>query len=193
MATERNKYLVINGFTIINDGADGILIKKTKNISVKDSIVSANDAVGINIINSTNTLVKDTKVNNSTNGVIVNESSNTKLERVNVKNSYDNGVWILNSKKTTLKDSLLENNGQDPYLSSAHQVLLYGSGDTTLLNNRINYGVFGIRLKNNNNGVIIEMSVNCVRNRMIGERASAAYDCRRAVACFTDRHNICGL
>lgn len=153
---ENAKGSSINGFTIINDGADGILIKKTKNISVKDSIVSANDAVGINIINSTNTLVKDTKVNNSTNGVIVNESSNTKLERVNVKNSYDNGVWILNSKKTTLKDSLLENNGQDPYLSSAHQVLLYGSGDTTLLNNRINYGVFGIRLKNNNNGVIID-------------------------------------
>lgn len=153
---ENAKGSSINGFTITNDGADGILIKNTENISVKDSIISANDAVGINIINSANTLVKDTKVDNSTNGVIVNESVNTELERINVMDSYDNGVWILNSQKTTLKDSLLENNGEDPYFSSAHQVLLDGSNDTSILNNRINYGVFGIRLKNNNDGVTIE-------------------------------------
>ncbi len=154
--SENAKGSSINGFTITNDGADGILIKNTENISVKDSIISANDAVGINIMNSANTLVKDTKVDNSTNGVIVNESVNTKLERINVMDSYDNGVWILNSQKTTLKDSLLENNGEDPYFSSAHQVLLDGSNDTSILNNRINYGVFGIRLKNSNDGVTIE-------------------------------------
>ena len=153
---ENAKGSSINGFTITNDGADGILIKNTENISVKDSIISANDAVGINIINSANTLVKDTKVDNSTNGVIVNESVNTKLERINVQDSYNNGVWILNSQKTTLKDSLLENNGEDPYFSSAHQVLLDGSNDTSILNNRINYGVFGIRLKNSNDGVTID-------------------------------------
>ena len=153
---ENAKGSSINGFTIENDGYDAVLIKSTDNITVKDSVVSAADAVGINIINSSNTVVKDTHVDDSTNGIIVDSSVNTELVRVDVRNSYDNGVWILNSQKTTLKDSLLENNGEDPYFSSAHQVLLDGSKDTNLLNNRINYGVFGIRLKNTNDGVTID-------------------------------------
>ena len=153
---ENAKGTSINGFTIVNDGADGILIKNTDEITVKDSIVQANDAVAVNIINSTQTTIKDTSIDNSTDGVIVNRSTDTILQRLDIRNSYDNGVWILNSQKTTLRDSLLENNGQNPYFSSAHQVLLDGSKDTNILNNVINYGFFGIRLKNNNIGVTID-------------------------------------
>lgn len=153
---ENAKGSCINGFTIVNDGTDGILIKNTEDIMVKDSIVQTKDAIAINIINSTQTTIKDTSIDNSTNGVIVNQSTNTILQRLNIRNSYDNGVWILNSKRTTLRDSLLENNGENPYFSSAHQVLLDGSKNTNVLNNEINYGVFGIRLKNNNLDVTID-------------------------------------
>ena len=124
-------------------------------MKVLNSIVSAVDACGINIVNSKNTLVKDTGVDNSTNGVKVTNSLNTDLERITVKNSDDNGVWILNSKSTVLTDSLLESNGEDPYTSSANQILLDGSTNTKITDNIINYGVFGIHLKNTNDGTVI--------------------------------------
>ncbi|MBR4447675.1 PQQ-binding-like beta-propeller repeat protein [Methanobrevibacter sp.] len=154
--TENAKNSTINGFIIENEGADGILISNTDSVKVLNSIVSASDACGINIVNSKNTLVKVTVVDNSTNGVKVTNSLNTNLERITVKNSDDNGVWILNSKNTILTDSLLESNGEDPYTSSANQILLDGSTNTRITNNIINYGVFGIHLKNTNDCTLID-------------------------------------
>jgi parallel beta-helix repeat protein len=154
--TENASNSTLNGFIIENDGADGILISNTDSVKVLNSIVSATDACGINIANSKNTLIKDTSVDNSTNGVKVTNSISTDLERITVKNSDDNGVWILNSKNTVLTDSLLENNGEDPYTSSANQILCDGSTNTRITNNVINYGVFGIHLKNTNENVLID-------------------------------------
>ncbi len=154
--TENAKNSTINGFIIENKGADGILISNTDSVKVLNSIVSASDACGVNIVNSKNTVIKDTGVDNSTNGVKVTNSLNTDLERLTIKNSYDNGVWILNSKNTVLTDSLLESNGEDPYTSSANQILLDGSTNTKITDNIINYGVFGIHLKNTNDGTLID-------------------------------------
>lgn len=154
--TENAKNSTINGFIIENDGADGILISNADSVKVLNTVVSASDSCGINIIDSKNTLVKDTVVDNSTDGVKVTNSLNTDLERITVKNSDDNGVWILNSKNTVLTDSLLESNGEDPYTSSANQILCDGSTNTKITNNIINYGVFGIHLKNTNDGIIID-------------------------------------
>ena len=153
---ENAKNSTINGFIIENDGADGILISNTDSVKVLNSVVSVGDACGIDIINSKNTVVKDTSVDNSTNGVKVTNSLNTNLERITVKNSDDNGVWILNSKNTVLTNSLLESNGENPYFSSANQILLDGSTNTKITNNILNYGVFGIHLKNTNDGTVID-------------------------------------
>lgn len=153
---ENAENTTINGFTIENSGVEGILIKDINNISVVNSIVSAKDSTGISIIDSNNTLVKNTLVDNSTDGIKVNNGINTLLNKVTVTNSLDNGVWILNSDKTTLTNSLLENNGEDPYFSMANQILLDSSTNTKITNNRVNYGVFGIHLKNTNENILID-------------------------------------
>lgn len=146
----------INGFTIENSGVEGILIRDANNISVINSIVSAKDSTGISIIDSNNTLVKNTLVDNSTDGIKVENGINTLLNKVTVTNSLDNGVWILRSDNTTLTNSLLENNGEDPYFSMANQILLDSSTNTKITNNRVNYGVFGIHLKNTNENILID-------------------------------------
>ena len=146
----------INGFTIVNDGADGILIQDTSDVTVKESSISVNDAVGINIIDCSNVNVKDSSATGAIDGIIVNKSSNTSLNRVNVYDSYNNGVWIYESQGTILSNSLLENNGKDQYKSKANQVLIDGSNNTGLFNNTINYGYFGIHLYHNTNGVVMD-------------------------------------
>ena len=174
--SENAKGSSINGFTIENEGADGILINNTEDIIVKDTILSVSDAdaikrymyssqnsrlsvddtTAIKIVNSNYVTVKDTKTDSSINGILVDKSNNTLLQRVDVQNNYNNGVWILNSENTTLKDSFLANNGKDPYFSAAHQIFLDNSKNSEISNNRVDYGVFGIRLKNTNDGVVID-------------------------------------
>lgn len=174
--SENAKGSSINGFTIENEGADGILINNTEDIIVKDTILivsdadaikrymyssqnsrlSVDDTTAIKIVNSNYVTVKDTKTDSSINGILVDKSNNTLLQRVDVQNNYNNGVWILNSENTTLKDSFLANNGKDPYFSAAHQIFLDNSKNSEISNNHVDYGVFGIRLKNTNDGVVID-------------------------------------
>lgn len=173
---ENAKGSSINGFTIENDGADGILINNSNNVTVKDTTLHiidneaikrymysshdyrmlSEDTASIKIINSSQITVKDTKADSSINGILVDHSNNTILQRLDIQNNYNNGVWVLNSEKTMIKDSYFANNGKDPYYSAAHQILLDNSQNIEIFNNRIDYGVFGIRMKNVNDGVVID-------------------------------------
>lgn len=154
--SESAKGTTINGFTIENNNADGILIKNASDITVKETIVNVDNSTGINIINSDKISIKDTSINNAIDGIIVNQSTNTYLNRVDVEDSYNNGVWIYKSQSTIIANSLLENNGKDPYKSKANQVLIDDSKDAALYNNTLNYGYFGVHLYHNTDGVILD-------------------------------------
>ena len=150
------KGTIINGFIIENHGVDGVLIKNSENVTIRNSIVSSTDSTGINIVNSSNINIKDSCVFNSTDGIIVNQSSGTNLYQLNINGCYNNGVWIYQSRNTTLSNSLLESNGKDQYESKANQILVDDSRGTLISGNIINYGFFGIHLYHTNDDVVIE-------------------------------------
>ena len=147
---------ILNGFNVYNDYGDGVLIYNASNIVIKNCLIDTYRHNGINIVNSDNVSVIDTKVIHGLNGIIVNQSSNSNLNQLTVSRSFDNGVWIVDSENTTLSDSLLEVNGRYPYSSAANQVLVDNSNYTTIKGNTITYGFFAIRLYNTNYGVVID-------------------------------------
>jgi PKD repeat protein len=157
--TKESSGSTLNGFDIVNLGGDGILINNTSDILIRNCIVNVTNTTGINIINSENINVKGTTVTNACEGIIVNQSRNTNLNLLNIRNSYNNGVWIIESDNTVLSNSLLEYNGKDQYSSKANQVLIDDSMNTSILNNTIEYGFFGIHLYHTTDGVVIDKNI----------------------------------
>ena len=170
----------LNGFVIENTNAEGILIENTSNITIRNTIVQAVNSTGINVLNSIGTFIQDTKVNSSNEGILIDNSMNTTLNRVDVENCYSDGIWVYKSENTVISNSLIENNGLDPYKmatatfitdkygkttftntlaskdSRANNILIDNSKNTSVCNNVINYGYFGLRLYHNADGVIID-------------------------------------
>lgn len=150
---------IVNGFTVENVDAYGILINDTREVTVRNCIVNVTDSDGIYINDSSKINVVDTHVNGAIDGIVINQSSKVVLDKVTVRDSYNNGVWIYESTNTMLSNSLLEDNGQDQYHSKANQVLVDNSNGTSIINNTINYGFFGIHLYHYNHGVNIDRNV----------------------------------
>ena len=170
----------LNGFVIENTNAEGILIKDTSNVTVRNTIVEAVNSTGINVLNSIGTFIQDTKVNSSNEGILIDNSMNTTLNRVDVENCYSDGIWVYKSENTVISNSLIENNGLDPYKmatatfitdkygkttftntlaskdSRANNILIDNSKNTSVCNNVINYGYIGLRLYHNTDGVIVD-------------------------------------
>ena len=172
----------INGFDIENDGADGILIKNTDDVTIKGSNIDVTNSVGINIINSTNINVRDTSICNAVDGILINQSQNTNVNRVNVVDAFNNGIWVLKSQNTLISNSFLDDNGKDPYgldyggnqvvpakgygyelkintpssVNKANQVLIDDSKGTYIYNNTINEGYFGVHLYHENHDVVMD-------------------------------------
>ena len=144
----------INGFNIENNESDGILIQNSNNVKVINSIIRGDNAV--NIINSNNTLIKDTLIANSTNGIQIISSDNTNINKVTIVNSTKNGVYLKGSNNSVIQNSLLENNGVDPYYSEANHILLDNSENTKIINNTLNYGYFGLYFKNTNKNTLVD-------------------------------------
>ncbi|WP_406535251.1 PKD domain-containing protein [Methanobrevibacter sp.] len=144
----------INGFNIENNESDGILIQNSNNVKVINSIIQGDNAV--NIINSNNTLIKDTLIANSTNGIQIISSDNTNINKVTIVNSTENGVYLKGSNNSVIQNSLLESNGVDPYYSEANHILLDNCENTKIINNTLNYGYFGLYFKNTNKNTLVD-------------------------------------
>lgn len=154
--TENASGSILNGFNVFNSDGDGVFVNSTSDILIRNCAVDTSKHTGVNILNSDNVSVMDTKIVHALDGIVVNMSSNTDLNRVIVSRCYDNGVWIVDSENTTLSHSTLEVNGRYQYSSKANQVLIDNSNDTVVRDNFISYGFFAIHLCNANNGVVID-------------------------------------
>ena len=151
--TINEKDTTINGFTIINDGADGILINNTENTKIINSIITGDNAV--NIQGGTSTLIKDSQIINSNNGIQIIDSDKTTIDRLTIENSTKNGVYLKDSSDTVIQNSLFESNGVDPYYSEANHILLDNSHNTRIINNTLNHGYFGLYFKNTNENTVV--------------------------------------
>ena len=145
--TENASGAIINGFVVENDG---ILIRNTSDITIRNTVVNTSNKTGINIVLSCNITVKDSFVNGSCDGILINRSCNTTLNHVEVNESYNNGVWIIDSNGTDIFNSTMNNNGKDWYSTKAHHIWLVRSRGTNLINNTLNYGFFGVHLSDDN-------------------------------------------
>ena len=154
--TDDAKGSILNGFNIINREGDGILIKSSTDILIRNCVVDTYKHAGINIIDSEKITVRDSEFVHASDGVIVNGSSDVALNRLTVSRSYDNGVRIVDSRNTTLSNSKLEVNGRYQYSGMANQILLDGSNGTVIKSNKITYGFFAIHLCNENDEVVID-------------------------------------
>ena len=174
---------ILNGFTINNTG---IVIKDTNNVLIQNCLVNVSNGIGINIINSTKITVKSTSVT-AEEGIVVNNSDSTLLDSVHVSDCYSDGIWIYQSNNTNIINSLVEDNGKDPYKlnngdndivpdasgrlqfianvpasqSRANNILIDDSTNTTIINNTINSGFFGIHLYHTTNGVVMDNNAIC--------------------------------
>ena len=147
----------INGFSLENN-ADTVLLNQTSNVSILNTVAYSIRGTGFNIVNSNNTLIKDSTSKNSYNGIKINGSSNTVLNHINVTGSKDNGVSIKKSSNTIINNSFIENNGKK---ENAANVLLDDSNKTSIINTIIKRGFFGIRFNNTNRNVdIINNTIN---------------------------------
>ncbi|WP_296888721.1 chitobiase/beta-hexosaminidase C-terminal domain-containing protein [uncultured Methanobrevibacter sp.] len=175
----------INGFAIENNGAEGILIKNTSDITIKSSSVNVVNSSGINIVNSDNINVRDTGIYNAVDGILINQSKNTTITRVDVVDAFRNGIWVLKSQNTIISNSFLDDNGKDPYglvyggnevvpasgygytlkvntpssVNKANHILIDDSKGTYLYNNTINDGYFGVHLYHENHDVVMDGNV----------------------------------
>ena len=169
---------ILNGFIINNTG---IVIKDASDVLIQNCLVNVSEGIGINIINSTDITVKSVRVTGEE-GIVVNQSDSTLLDSVHVSDCYSDGIWVYKSNKTNVINSLVEDNGKDPYKlnngdndivpdasgrlqfianvpasqSRANNILIDDSSNTTILNNTINRGFFGIHLYHTTNGVVID-------------------------------------
>lgn len=176
--TENASGSILNGFTINNTG---IVIKDASDVLIQNCLVNVSSGIGISIINSTNITVKSTSVTGEE-GIIVNQSGSTLLDSVHVSDCYSDGIWIYQSNNTNIINSLVEDNGKDPYKlnngdndvvpdgsgrlqfianvpasqSRANNILIDDSLNTSIVNNTINRGFFGIHLYHTTNGVVID-------------------------------------
>lgn len=148
------KDTTINGFTIINDGADGIFINNTENAKIINSIITGDNAV--NIQGGTNTLIKDSQIINSHNAIQIINSDKTTIDRLTIENSTKNGAYLKDSSNAVIQNSLFEGNGVDPYYSEANHILLDNSQNTRIVNNTLNHGYFGLYFKNTNKNTLIQ-------------------------------------
>ena len=149
----------INGFSLENS-VDCIVVNNTKDVSILNTVAYSRNGNGFNILNSNNTLIKDSTSKNSYNCININGSRNTVLNRVNSSGSYMNGVSVIKSSNTVINNSLLDNNGVYNK-GKAQAILLDNSNKTSIINNEITRGYFGIRFKNTNRNVdIINNTIN---------------------------------
>ncbi len=149
----------INGFSLENS-VDCIVVNNTKDVSILNTVAYSRNGNGFNIINSNNTLIKDSTSKNSYNGININGSRGTVLNRVNSSGSYMNGVSVIKSSNTIISNSLLDNNGVYNK-GKAQAILLDNSNKTSIINNSITRGYFGIRFNDTNRNVdIINNTIN---------------------------------
>ena len=139
---------ILNGFTINNDNAYGILINDTSDVAVRNCFVGVTNSTGIYINSSESINVFDTHVFNAIDGIIVNNSRFVDLNNLDISESYNNGVLIFHSNRITLSNSHLDSNGKDQYRSKANQVLVDDASSVYILNNTINSGFIGVHLYN---------------------------------------------
>ncbi|WP_407431714.1 chitobiase/beta-hexosaminidase C-terminal domain-containing protein, partial [Methanobrevibacter sp.] len=149
----------INGFSLENSG-DVILVNESSNVSILNTAAYSRNGNGFNILNSSNSLIKDSSSSKSYNGINIEGSSNTVLNRVNSSDSYCNGVSVIKSSDTIINNSVFDNNGR--FLKGkAQAILLNNSNKTSITNNLITRGFFGIRFNNTNRDVnIINNTIN---------------------------------
>ena len=143
----------INGFTLENV-VDTVVINGSSNVTVLNTHASSSYGVGFNIINSSNTLIKDSSSDDSYYGIVVNKSSNIVLNRVNVTDSYDIGLNIKNSKNTIVNNSNIVGNGKY-YEGRSDNILIDNDTGVSILNTYIADGYFGIHFKNSNKNIDI--------------------------------------
>ena len=149
----------INGFSLENSG-DVILVNESSNVSILNTAAYSRNGNGFNILNSANTLIKDSSSSKSYNGINIEGSSNTVLNRVNSSDSYCNGVSVIKSSDTIINNSVFDNNGRFRK-GKAQAILLNNSNKTSITNNLITRGFFGIRFNNTNRDVnIINNTIN---------------------------------
>ena len=149
----------INGFSLENS-VDTLVVNKSSDVNILNTVAYSRNGNGFNILNSNNTLIKDSTSSKSYNGINIEGSSNTILNRVNSSESYCNGVSVIKSSNTIINNSLFDNNGR--FLrGKAQAILLNNSNQTTISNNIISRGFFGIRFNNTNRDVnIIDNIIN---------------------------------
>ncbi len=150
---EGGKGTTINGF-ILENMVDTLVVNGSSDVTVMNTIASSNFGVGFNIINSNNTLIKDSTSNDSYVGLLVDGCSDTIINRVNISDSYDGGCLIKNSKNTVINNSYVVSNGKY-YEGKSQNVLFDGNNNITIMNTYIADGYFGIRLNNSNSDLNI--------------------------------------
>lgn len=143
----------INGFRLENI-EHALFVNGTKNVNILNTLASSSLGVGFNIVNSNNTVIKDSISNDSYYGIIVNRSRGTVLNRVNVTDSYSNGIHIKESQGTIINNSVFEGNGKSNE-GRANNILLDDSTKTDIKDTYIAYGFFGIHFENTNRDVQI--------------------------------------
>jgi len=131
-----------NGYSLVNDRGDGILVYKSYNVTVKNLRVRGYD-IGITFDSSSNSIIENVAVSSSSwSGIYFTLSSYNTIVNVTVSNSLS-GIYLYNSSSNIVVNVVVVGNGPG--------IWLIGSGNNTIAS---------ITTTNNADGIAISISSN---------------------------------
>jgi len=121
---------------LVNSQINTIIIENRSNLTIKDlHIVDGN----ITVINSKNIIIKDNIISDSPYyGIFVYNSSNITIIHNAIFSSYYDGINIKNSSYIKIQDNIIAQNGQDGI------TIWYYSHNISVINNDINQNKYGL-------------------------------------------------
>lgn len=145
--------------TEISNTGTGILVSNSKGVSIHDSSVSGSDK-GINLRDSLDVVIKNTRVNNNNNfGVYIKNTNNAEISGSEIlKNSYD-GIKVYNSENCRVNVNKVKQNRIGIFLEFAESCKILdnevsdNSEGGIILSNTKDSHVTGNKLENNGKGL----------------------------------------
>ncbi len=154
----------------ITRNANGIHLSSSLNNVISGNNITANNAMGISLSDSSNnTVISGNNITENTNGIFLDSSSSNTISENNITNSNSWGVSIKSSSDNTILNNNMENNfgGISLSYSSGHEIALNNIMGASMGSHGImflyssNNTIFGNNITNNHDrGIYSQFSSN---------------------------------
>ncbi|MFX0183407.1 MAG: right-handed parallel beta-helix repeat-containing protein [Candidatus Hodarchaeota archaeon] len=143
---------------VANNTRNGIQLFDSSNSLITNFNLYNNSWSGIHIESSWNSTISENNITyNKRRGINIRESGNTRIVNNNVSNNLGDGINLETSERSTISDNFIFNNSRLGWWSRGTGVVLWGSGDSNLSDNRI--------IANTREGIAIWDSPSCIMSR----------------------------